>query len=365
MSSRRLWRRITPLLAAGALALAAPACSSGGDGNTVSTGSSATGSAGSSAPGPTGTLRLGYFPNLTHAPAIYGLDQGIFAATLGPGVKIETTTFNSGTQEAEAILSGSLDAGYIGPNPAVNAFVKSKGAALRVISGATSGGAGLVVKSDITSVDQLRGKTIATPGLANTQDVALRYYLKQHGLATDKNGGGDVQVRPQDNAVTVDAFKSGAVDGAWVPEPTLSRMVADGGKLLVDEASQWPDGRFTTTVLVVRTDYATSNPEIVKRLVAANVASINALGADPAKAQQVTNQGLAKLTGKPLADAVIVPAWKRLTFTSDPIASSVVTSADHAQELGLITKASLDGIFDVATLNAVLTAQGKPAVAVK
>ncbi|WP_322780605.1 ABC transporter substrate-binding protein, partial [Frankia sp. Cas4] len=171
MSSRRLWRRITPLLAAGALALAATACSSGGDGNTVSAGSSAT----SSTAGPTGTLRLGYFPNLTHAPAIYGLDQGIFAATLGPGVKIATSTFNSGTQEAEAILSGALDAGYIGPNPAVNAFVKSKGAALRIISGVTSGGAGLVVKSDITSVDQLRGKTIATPGLANTQDVALRY----------------------------------------------------------------------------------------------------------------------------------------------------------------------------------------------
>ncbi|WP_239310485.1 ABC transporter substrate-binding protein [Frankia sp. Cj3] len=357
MSSRRLWRRITPLLAAGALALAATACSSGGNDASVATASSAA--------APTGTLRLGYFPNLTHAAAIYGLDQGIFAAKLGAGVKIETSTFNSGTQEAEAILSGALDAGYIGPNPAVNTFVKSKGAALRIISGATSGGAGLVVKSGITSVDQLRGKVIASPGLANTQDVALRYYLKQHGLATDKNGGGDVQIRPQDNAVTVDAFKSGAIDGAWVPEPALSRMVADGGKLLVDEASQWPDGKFVTTLLVVRTDYAQSHPEIVRRLVAANVASIDALGADPAKGQQVTNQGLAKLSGKPLADTVIAPAWQRLTFTPDPVASSLVTSADHAQELGLTTKANLDGIFDLTTLNALLKTQGKDSVASK
>jgi NitT/TauT family transport system substrate-binding protein len=361
MSSRGLWRRITPLLAAGALTLAATACSGGGDGSTVSTGSSAT----SAAAGPTGTLRLGYFPNLTHAPALYGLDQGIFAATLGPGVKLRTSTFNSGTQEAEAILSDALDAAYIGPNPAVNTFVKSKGEALRVISGVTSGGAGLVVKSGITAVDQLRGKTIASPGLANTQDVALRYYLKKHGLTTDKNGGGDVQIRPQDNTVTVDAFKSGAIDGAWVPEPTLSRMIADGGTLLVDEASEWPDGTFATTVLVVRTSYAKSNPEIVKRLVAANIASIDALGADPAKAQQVTNQGLEKLAGKRLADTVIAPAWKRLTFTPDPIASSIRTSADHAQELGLTTKADLDGIFDLTILNTVLTTQGKKTIAIK
>ncbi|WP_131768297.1 ABC transporter substrate-binding protein [Candidatus Protofrankia californiensis] len=355
MSSRRLWRRITPLLAAGALALAATACSSGGDDTTVTAGSS-TGS-------PTGTLRLGYFPNLTHAPAIYGLDQGIFAQKLGPGVKLETPTFNSGVQAAEALVSGALDATYIGPNPAVNAFTKSKGEAVRIISGATSGGAGLVVKSDITSVEQLRGKTIASPSLGNTQDVALRYYLKQHGLATDKSGGGDVQVRPQDNTVTVDAFKSGAIDGAWVPEPTLSRLISDGGKLLVDEASQWPNGKFVTTLLLVRTDYLKSNPEIVKRLVEANVASIEALNADPVKGQQVTNQGLAKLSGKPLADAVINPAWKRLTFTADPIASSLVASADHATELGLLAKVDLNGIFDLTAVNAALTASGKPSVA--
>ncbi len=355
MSSRRLWRRITPLLAAGALALAATACSSGGDDTTVTAGSS-TGS-------PTGTLRLGYFPNLTHTPAIYGLDQGIFAQKLGPGVKLQTLTFNSGVQAAEALVSGALDATYIGPNPAVNTFTKSKGEAVRIISGVTSGGAGLVVKSDITSVDQLRGKTIASPSLGNTQDVALRYYLKQHGLATDKNGGGDVKIRPQDNTVTVDAFRSGAIDGAWAPEPTLSQLISNGGKLLVDEASQWPNGKFVTTLLLVRTDYLKRNPEIVKRLVEANVASIEALNADPVKGQQVTNQALAKLSGKPLADAIINPAWKRLTFTADPIASSLVASADHATELGLLAKVDLTGIFDLADVNAVLTASGKPSVA--
>ncbi|KLL12868.1 ABC transporter substrate-binding protein [Protofrankia coriariae] len=355
MFSRRLWRRVAPLLTAGALALALTACSSGGDDDTVTTGNATGGN-------PTGTLRLGYFPNLTHAPAVYGIDQGIFAQKLGPGVELKTATFNSGVQASEALISGALDATYIGPNPAVNTFTKSKGEAVRIVSGVTSGGAGLVVKSDITSVEQLRGRTIATPSLGNTQDVALRYYLKQHGLATDKSGGGDVQIRPQDNTVTVDAFKSGAIDGAWVPEPTLSRLISDGGKLLVDEATEWPGGRFVTTLLLVRTDYLKSNPEIVRRLVEANAASIDALNADPVKGRDVTNQGLAKLSGKPLADAVIEPAWKRLTFTVDPVASSLVASADHATELGLLPKADLNGIFDLTAVNAVLAASGKPSV---
>jgi NitT/TauT family transport system substrate-binding protein len=355
MRSRRLWRRLTPLVTAGALALAVTACSSGGN-----NGGSGTVSASGAAV--TGTVRLGYFPNLTHAPALYGVDQGIFAKELGSGVKIQPKTFNSGTQEAEAILSGAIDVGFIGPNPAINTFTKSNGAAIRIVSGVTSGGAGLVVKPEITSVAQLRGRKLATPGLGNTQDVALRYFLKKNGLATDTKGGGDVSIKPQDNSITVDAFKSGAIDGAWVPEPTAARLVAEGGHVLVDEASQWPGGNFVTTVLLVRTGYLQKNPEIVKRLISANVTAINALNADPQKGQELTNTALKRLTGKPLAPGVLASAWKSLTFSPDPIAASLFASAAHQQELGLVKSLKLDGIFDLSILNGILSGQGKPAV---
>lgn len=356
MRPRGPWRRVTPMIAVGVLALAvtATACSSD-NGGTESVASSGA---------VTGTLRLGYFPNLTHAPALYGVDSGLFAKDLGSGVTIKPSTFNSGTTEAEAILSGALDAGFIGPNPAVNTFIKSKGDAIRIISGVTSGGAKLVVKPEITSVEQLRGKSLATPSLGNTQDVALRYYLKKNGLATDSKGGGDVSIKPQDNSVTVDAFRSGAIDGAWVPEPTASSLLAAGGKVLVDEASQWPEtkGQFVTTLLVVRPDYLKKNPEIIKRLITANIDSINALNADPQKGADLTNAALKKLTGKPLAAGVLSSAWASLHFSPDPVASTLFTSAAHQKELGLIKDPQLDGIFDLTVLNGILADQGKPAV---
>jgi NitT/TauT family transport system substrate-binding protein len=357
MMSRRLWRRATPLLTAGAVVLAVAACSSSGGDKPAAAPSA------SAAANPTGTLRLGYFPNLTHAPALYATGTSTLADDLGPGVTVKQNTFNSGTQESEAILSGAIDAGYIGPNPAINLFTKSNGQEIRIISGVTLGGAGLVVKPDITSAAQLKGKTLATPSLGNTQDVALRYYLQKQGLKSDPNGGGDVQIRPQDNSVTTTAFKTGAIDGAWVPEPTLSQLVAAGGHVLVDEASQWPEGKFPTTLLVVRTDYLKKNPEIVKRLLKANLDSINALNADPTKGKATVNAALAKLSGKQLAANVIDPAWKRLTFTADPSASAFFTAATHAEDLGLLKKADLTGIFDLTTLNSLLATDGKPAVA--
>lgn len=359
MKSSRLWRALTPLITVGAVALALVGCSSSGsDGSSVDSTSSTPGQV-------SGTLRLGYFPNLTHAPALYGVEKGIFTKDLGPGVTLKPATFNSGTQEAEAILSGAIDAGYIGPNPAVNSFIKSNGDAIRIISGVTSGGASLVVRPEIASVADLKGKTIATPGLANTQDVALRYFLKKNGLRTDTQGGGDVSIKPQDNSLTVDAFQNKAIDGAWVPEPTASRLVAVGGKVLVNEADQWPEtnGKFVTTLLIVRTAYLKKNPEIVRRLITANVESINGLNADLAAGATVANTALGKLTGKPLPDKVLASAWKSLTFTPDPIAKSLLLSAQHQEELGLLKGAKLDGIFDLTTLNDVLTKQGKATVA--
>lgn len=175
------------------------------------------------------TLRLGYFPNITHATALLGVERGIFARDLGSNVTLMTATFNAGPEEVTALLSGALDAGSVGPNPAINAWQRSHGTAIRIVSGAASGGAFLVVKPSITSARQLKGKKLASPQLGNTQDVVLRTWLKRQGLSTT-TGGRDVSVVPQDDATTLQAFQAGAVDVAWGrPEPwarASSRTVA-------------------------------------------------------------------------------------------------------------------------------------------
>jgi NitT/TauT family transport system substrate-binding protein len=308
------------------------------------------------------TIHLGYFPNVTHATAIVGVENGIFQKALGDD-KLKVSTFSAGTAAVEALLSGAIDAAYIGPNPAINAFSKSNGAAIRIISGATSGGASLVVKADITTPAQLKGKKLATPQLGNTQDVALRYWLKEHDLKSDTAGGGDVTILPQENSQTLEAFKTGDIDGAWVPEPWATRLVQEGGgKVLVDEASLWPDGKFVTTHLIVSTKFLKEHPGTVSRLLEGQVQADAFVNANAAEAQKIVNAGIAKITGKPLKDETIQAAWKHLTFTNDPIASSLATSAVHAEAVALLGKVDLKGIYDLAPLNAVLAKAGKAKV---
>ncbi|SBT47179.1 ABC transporter substrate-binding protein [Micromonospora auratinigra] len=308
------------------------------------------------------TLRLGYFPNITHAPAVVGVEKKIFEEKLGSGVKLETKTFNAGPAAIEAVFSGALDATYIGPNPTVNAFSKSKGEAVRVVSGAASGGVALVVKPGITSAEQLRGKKIATPQLGNTQDVALRYWLKEKGLQTTKEGGGDVKVVPQENPQTVETFTSGAIDGAWVPEPFVSRLVNAGGKVLVDERDLWPDRKFVITNLLVSTKFLKAHPDVVKKLVEGQVAANEFVNTKPDEAQQAISDHISKITGKPLDVKLIKQAWPTLEFTNDPIASSLKAGLDHAVAVGLTQPVDLNGLYDLKYLNEVLKAQGKPEV---
>jgi NitT/TauT family transport system substrate-binding protein len=310
--------------------------------------------------GGTTQVRLGYFPNITHATALVGVQKGIFAKHLGSGVKLTTATFNAGPAATEAIFSGAIDATYIGPNPAINAWAKSKGKAIKIISGAASGGASLIVQPSIKNVADLKGKTIATPQLGNTQDVALRFYLKQQGLKTDKNGGGDVAVRPQDNAVTLQAFAQGDIDGAWVPEPHASRLVLENkGKKLLDEKDLWPGGKFVTTHLIVRQEFLRDHPDLVKKLVAASSEANAFLNSNPEDAKKAANAQLAALTGKPLKDDVLESAFKEITFTDDPIAASLTEGAKHAQEIGLLEPVDLAGIYDLSLLNETLKAGGK------
>jgi NitT/TauT family transport system substrate-binding protein len=310
------------------------------------------------------TLRLGYFTNITHAPALVGLEKGIFADKLGPNVTLTPSVFAAGPAAVEAIFSGAIDATYVGPNPAINAFAKSNGEAVRIISGATSGGAFLVVNPSIAKPADLKGKKVATPQLGNTQDVALRSWLKANKLSSDTQGGGDVSVVPQDNAQALEAFKAGSIAGAWVPEPWATRMVQEGkGKVLVDEKTLWPGGQFVTTQLMVRTAFLKDHPDIVQHLLEGQVAATDFINANPAEAKTLANQAIQKVAGKALPQAVLDAAWPNMTFTNDPIASSLRTGADNAKAVGLLDAATkLDGIYDLTLLNKVLKAAGKPEV---
>lgn len=300
---------------------------------------------GASADGPL-RLRLGYLPNLTHASAVYGVASGTYARELG-GVRLETQTFNAGPAEVEALFSGAIDAAYIGPGPAVNAFLRSRGAVV-LVAGATSGGASLVVRPGVTELEGLR---IADPQTGGTQDVALRTYLADKGFEVDKQGAGDVTVLAQENAQTLDLFKAGDVDGAWVPEPWASRLVVDGGgTVLVDERSLWPGGQFVTTNLLVRTEYLDENPEAVAALIKAQVAANAAIAADPAAAKTVINDALKGLTGKALAPAVIDRAFGQLALTMDPLAASLKTIAEHGFATGLLKRGDLAGIYRLDVL---------------
>jgi NitT/TauT family transport system substrate-binding protein len=307
-------------------------------------------------------VRLGYFPNLTHGTAIVADKEGFFSKHLG-STKLQVTTFNAGPAAIEALKSGAIDATYVGPGPATNAFINSGGQALTVVAGAATGGTSLVVDPSITSAADLRGKKVSTPQLGNTQDIALRYWLKQHGLKTDLQGGGDVSVLPQDNAQIVDAFKQKLIAGAWVPEPYATRLVQAGGKVLVDERDLWPGKKFAITVLAVRTDFLKAHPQTVTALLSGDLDAAEFIAKDPAAAQKDVADLIAKISGKPLKPAVVAAAWKQLEFTVDPVPSSLLSGAQHAYQVGVLKKEpKLDGLVDLTLLNQLLKERGKPVI---
>jgi NitT/TauT family transport system substrate-binding protein len=329
----------------------------------LAAGCSSAGAASGGSSGPV-VLRLGFLANITHEPALVGLEKGFLAKNQGNNVVLKTTVFSTGTEETTALLAGQLDAAYVGPNPAINAWQKSNGTAIKIISGAASGGGSLVVKHGITGASQLKGKSLATPSLGNTQDVALRYWLKRHGLTTTPTGGGDVAIKPiKPNSAAVLEFKSGQIDGGWEPEPYATEMVLDGGTRLVNEASLWPGGKFVTTNLVVTQSFLTAHPSAVDGLLKGQIQANDYINASGAAAGQAANAELTKLLGKGLKPNVLTQSLTYLTFTDDPVASSLTTDAQHAVAVGLLKPVSnLSGIYDLGPLNKLLKAAGEPQV---
>ncbi|MFE5542165.1 ABC transporter substrate-binding protein, partial [Streptomyces sp. NPDC056519] len=259
---------------------------------------------------------------------------------------------------------GSLDIGFIGPSPSINAYVKSKGSNLRIISGSASGGVKLVVNPDkIKTLDDLKGKKIATPQKGNTQDVAFLNWIADKGWKVDpESGKGDVSVVRTDNKVTPDAFKQGSIDGAWVPEPTASKLVSDGASVLLDETDLWPGKKFVITNIIVSQKFLGEHPDVVEAVLAGTVKTNEWINANPDKAKTSANAALKALSGKELEPTVIDPAWKSILVTDDPLATTLKTESDWAVKAKLIEQPDLTGIYDLTLLNKVLKAAGKPEV---
>ncbi|HKR72471.1 MAG TPA: ABC transporter substrate-binding protein [Candidatus Nitrosocosmicus sp.] len=310
------------------------------------------------------TLRIGYFPNITHSQAVIGLNNGDFQKTLGDNVTVETFRFNAGPSAIESLLADRIDATYIGPNPAINGYLLTGGEDVRVISGASSGGASFVVRNDsgIETVNDLGGKKFASPQLGNTQDVALRKYLVDNGFNTIENGG-NVTVLPIANADILTVFLKGEIDGAWVPEPWATRLVEEaGGKVFLDEKTLWPDGKFVTGNIIVRTDYLRDNPDVIKKLLEAHVDETLWINNNTEAATKEFNTQLKKITGQEISENVLNKAYGNLEITYDPLKSTLYKSANDAYDLGFIEKGkdrpNLSGIYDTTILNEVLAEKG-------
>jgi sulfonate transport system substrate-binding protein len=313
--------------------------------------------------GTTGVLRLGVLPTLTHAVAHVGLGSGIFARALGD-TRIETTVLNSGTDASIAMISGSLDAAYIGPWPAASLYLRSGDVA--IVAGAAVGGASMVVRttSGIRSPQDLHGARIAVPSLANSQDVVLRTWLRSQGLVpTDQ--GGDVSIVAADPRELLRLFRLARIDAAWVAEPYPTALVADGvARRFVDEASLWPDGRFATAGLLVSTVYMQAHPDVILGLLEGQVHTIQFMREHPGQAMRIASRELVR-DGVPAMPAdVLAAAWGRIDFTWAVVPSSVVRMSEDAYELGLLPDLPTDvlALYRLDALNSVLDDDGLPRI---
>jgi len=281
-------------------------------------------------------LRLGHFPNITHAQAVYARAGGQFERKIG--VPIKWSSFNAGPTAIEALFTDAIDATFVGPNPAINGFIKSRGEKFVIIAGAASGGSGLVVRkeADIQNEKDFDGKTIATPQLGNTQDVAARVWFGERGYKLREKGG-TLTLLPLSNPDQLTMFRKKQIHGAWTVEPWLSRLELEaGGELFLDEKKLWPNGRYVTTHLAVSKRFLAGNRKLITNLLAALVEVTQQINADKAAAAQVLNAELKRETGKALPDAVIARAMERVEFTWDPISSSLRKSAEAAHKIGFL-----------------------------
>jgi NitT/TauT family transport system substrate-binding protein len=297
---------------------------------------------------PTAPFRLGFFPNLTHAQALVGYDQTTFAKALA-GKKIELKKFNAGPTAMMALMSGELDVTYVGSGPAIQTYVKSK--VIRVIAGSASGGAMLVTHTAQSARD-LSGKKVATPQLGNSQDIALRYWLKSQGMSAPVQGGGDVLVTPIANPDIFSLFIRKELEGAWVPEPWGARLIAEGGgRIMIDERNLWENGEFPTTILAASEKSLQNRREEIRAILQAHIDLTNQAQKEPKAFARKANQAFGAITGRPLQENILFDAFSRIKWTTDPMSKKLQIAADHAAELGFIPPTNIDPMVDTSLLN--------------
>jgi NitT/TauT family transport system substrate-binding protein len=302
-----------------------------------------------------GELRLGLAENITDAPALLGWQMGFYGQNLGK-VTLQPAPFTSGTAEITALRDGQLDAAYLDPIAALQAWQAAPGL-LKIIAGAATGGAQLIVAPHITTPAQLKGRTLAAPA-GGTQQAAADHWLHQHRLpaltAAEATTSADAGLLRQ--------FRTGKIAGAWEPPPLDVQLTAAGGHILVNEAALWPGGQFPTSVLVVTAKYLTAHPLTVTALLKGQAQTDRFLTASQVTARAAIAQRLTAL-GNPLATAIITKSLAQLTYTSNPLPATLLTEAQHAAAAGLIKPVkNLTSIYDLSPLNQLLKTTGQPQV---
>ncbi|MCE9653621.1 MAG: aliphatic sulfonate ABC transporter substrate-binding protein [Nitrosarchaeum sp.] len=298
---------------------------------------------------PENKIRVAYFPNLTHAVPIIGMERGTFAQQIGNYTVIEPVLFDSGPQVIESIFAGSVDIAYVGPGPAINGFLKSEHHDVKILSGAASGGVSFIVhpNSKINSVADFNGKKIAAPQIGNTQDISLRTYLSENGLKPAEKGGSVIVLNvPNSDIYTL--FAKGDIDAAWVPEPTATLLVQKlNGTRLFNEEDIWPEHRFASVLLIAREEYVNQHPQIIHKWLEANQQTIDWINSNPEQTRILFNQFLKRELGKSLSDNLIDESLSNLEITSDPVVNSIETFAKRADSLGYLGRHGYDlnGIF--------------------
>lgn len=303
-------------------------------------------------------LRLGYFPNFNHAQAVIGIGNGDFQRAFGDNIEIKRFVFNAGPSAIEALFAKQIDAAYVGPNPAINGYIVSEGKNVRIIAGASSGGAVFVVRNDsgIQTPKDFAGKKFASPQLGNTQDVALRKYLLDNGYKT-KEKGGNVEVLPVKNPDILTLMLKKEIDGAWVPEPWGEKLIKEGNaRQFLDERTLWPDGKFVAANIVVNPEYLRANPDVIKKFLEAHINETLWINNNKKETLKVYNTELKKLTGQTIPEDQLEAAFSKLEITYDPIKQSLFKSANDAFEIGFLgkTKPDLTGIYDLTVLNDII-----------
>jgi NitT/TauT family transport system substrate-binding protein len=282
-------------------------------------------------------LRVGYFPNITHAQGVIGSTltaekKGWFEQRLGPDVEIQWFVYNAGPSAMEAIFTDSVDLTYVGPNPALNAFIRARGDDIRIVSGSARGGAALIVRpgSGIEKPADFRGKKLATPQLGNTQDVAARAWLKKQGFHMTQLSG-DVFVLPTANPDQLALFQQGKIDAVWTVEPWVTRIENEaGGKVYLEQ----PDD--VTTVLVSSEKALLKRRELVTRFVHAHHELTDWIVANPAEAQEIVQRGLSATVKRTVPLELVRNAWRRLKFSNDITLHLIEDLVTDARGLGFI-----------------------------